>query len=54
MTIGARTPRFLAVAAAAALIDRLAANWLDLRTRSLILAAVWIVFYAAYWSLTPG
>ena len=46
MTIGARTPRFLAVVAATVVIDRLAANWLDLRTRSLILAAVWIAFYA--------
>jgi len=54
MSVVARAPRFLATVIATACVDRLAAKQLGLRTRRLVLAALWIVFYAVYWSVMPG
>jgi membrane protein YqaA with SNARE-associated domain len=54
ITIPARAARFLLLAAATALADRIASRWLDRGVRTALLAAGWIAFYAAYWLMTPN
>jgi membrane protein YqaA with SNARE-associated domain len=54
MTLVARAARFLAVVTLAAAVDRLLARRFDLRTRGLVLALVWVAFYAFYWTVTQN
>ena len=54
ITIPARAARFLVAAAATVLIDRLLARWVEKRTRTLILAGFWLVFYVIYWAVMPN
>jgi membrane protein YqaA with SNARE-associated domain len=54
ITVVARAPRFLATVAITAVVDRLAAKWIGIGRRGLILAGLWVGFYAVYWSVMPG
>ena len=49
-----RAPRFLLAAAVAGGLATLLGRWLTMRQRLAVLAAVWIAFYAWYWSVMPA
>ena len=49
-----RLPRFLAVALFSGTISRWLSRWMDVRSRLLLLTAVWIAFYAWYFSVMPA
>jgi hypothetical protein len=49
-----RLPRFLTVALFAGTVSRLLEPWLNVRRRLAILAALWVLFYAFYFTAMPG
>src|SRR5688500_7283535 len=49
-----RLPRFLAAALAASALSRLLSGRLSMRARLGLLAAIWIAFYAFYFSVMPA
>jgi hypothetical protein len=49
-----RLPRFLSVAFLVGGISHLLTRWLDLRQRVTLLGALWVLFYAFYFSAMPG
>jgi hypothetical protein len=51
---GARLGRFLLAVALAAAFDRMLAGWLGRSWRLGLLAGLWLVFYALYWSFFAG
>jgi membrane protein YqaA with SNARE-associated domain len=53
-SIPARAARFIVVVLVAAWIDVRLRSRLDQRQRLTVLALVWIVFYATYFSIVPG
>ena len=48
-----RLPRFLAVALFAGTVSRLLEGWMAVRQRLLLLAGLWVLFYAFYFSVMP-
>ena len=48
-TVLLRLARYLTVTACVAGIDFVLGNWLGRRSRLIILAVAWIVFYAVFW-----
>ena len=53
-SFAARLPRFLLVAAASAAISTFLARRVELRARLTILLALWVAFYAWYFSVMPA
>ena len=49
-----RLPRFLLVAVVVGAISALLERWMTTRQRLLLLAALWLLFYAGYFALMPG
>lgn len=49
-----RLPRFLAVALFVGGISHVLSRWMDVRQRLLLLAALWVVFYAFYFAVMPA
>lgn len=49
-----RLPRFLAVALFVGGVSRLLKRWLDVRQRLLLLAILWVLFYAFYFTAMTG
>ena len=49
-----RLPRFLSVAVLVGRISHLLSRWLDARQRLILLGALWVLFYAFYFSAVPG
>jgi hypothetical protein len=47
-----RLPRFLAAAAAAALVGKTLSLWLSMRARLLLLAGFWLLFYGFYFAVS--
>lgn len=54
VSIPARALRFLLVVLIADWLGRRLSNWLTLRQRAIVLAAVWLLFYGAYFSTMPN
>ena len=50
----ARLPRFLLVAAVAGGLSALLSRWLGMRQRLALLLAIWVAFYAWYFSVMPA
>jgi membrane protein YqaA with SNARE-associated domain len=54
ITIPARAARFVLAIVMTIVIDTVAAGWLSSRARRRIMAAFWVVFYAAFWAVMPS
>lgn len=53
-TFAGRLARFVTVATITTLVLRALGRWLSRRAAETLLAAIWIVFYAAYWAAMPN
>ena len=54
MTPLVRLPRFLGVALFSAAVGHLLGGWLSMRSRLILLGALWLVIYAYYFATMPG